>query len=160
MTCSNWSIGIDQYWRLEHTMIGKTYDRLQVGETAEFSKTFSESDIYLYAGITGDFNPAHLNESYAQQTYFKTRIAHGMLVAGLISAVIGTRLPGSGTIYVSQTLNFLAPVQIGDTITATVEIMEKLDKKKVRLKTTCINQNGQTVLDGEALVSPPRLPKK
>jgi 3-hydroxybutyryl-CoA dehydratase len=145
---------------LRCTMIGKTYDQLSIGETAKFSKTISESDIYLYAGITGDFNPAHINETYAWKTHFKTRIAHGMLAAGLISAVIGTRLPGPGTIYVNQTLNFLAPVQIGDTITAAVEIIEKLDKKKVRLKTVCINQDGKIVLDGEALVSPPRLPKK
>ena len=142
---------------MEHTMIGKTYDELQVGEKAQFSKTISESDIYLYAGITGDLNPAHIDESYARKTYFKTRIAHGMLVAGLISAVIGTRLPGPGTIYVNQTLNFLAPVQIGDTITATVEVLEKLDKKKVRMKTVCINQDGKTVLEGESLVSPPRM---
>ena len=137
-------------------MIGKTYDEIQVGEKVEFSKTISESDVYLYAGITGDFNPAHINESYAGNTFFKTRIAHGMLVAGLISAVIGTRLPGPGTIYVKQTLNFLAPVQIGDTITASVEVVEKLAKKKVRMATICANQDGKTVLDGEALVSPPR----
>jgi 3-hydroxybutyryl-CoA dehydratase len=141
-------------------MIGKSYDQLVIGETAEFSKTISESDIYLYAGISGDFNPAHINESYARKTYFKTRIAHGMLVAGLISALIGTRLPGPGTIYVKQTLNFLAPVHIGDTITARVEIMEKLDRKQVRIKTVCVNQEGKTVLDGEALVSPPRPPRE
>jgi 3-hydroxybutyryl-CoA dehydratase len=137
-------------------MIGKTYDELRVGEAAQFSKTISESDVYLYAGITGDFNPAHINETYARNTYFKTRIAHGMLVAGLISAVIGTRLPGPGTVYVNQTLTFLAPVQIGDTITATVEVLEKLAKKKIRMKTVCTNQDGKRVLDGEALVSPPR----
>jgi 3-hydroxybutyryl-CoA dehydratase len=137
-------------------MIGKTYDELQVGETAQFSKTISESDIYLYAGITGDLNPAHINEAYAAKTTFKTRIAHGMLVAGLISTVIGTQLPGPGTIYVSQTLNFLAPVQMGDTITAMVEVLEKQDKKKVLMKTVCINQHRKSVLEGEALVSPPR----
>lgn len=140
-------------------MTGKTYDKIQVGETADFSKTISESDVYLYAGITGDFNPAHLNESYALKTYFKTRIAHGMLIAGLISAVIGTKLPGPGTVYVNQTLNFLAPVHMGDTITALVEVVEKLDRKKVRLKTVCINQDDRMVLDGEALVSPPRPPQ-
>ena len=137
-------------------MLGKTYDQIEVGETAEFSKTISESDVYLYAGITGDFNPAHIDESYARKTFFKTRIAHGMLLSGLISAVIGTRLPGPGTVYVRQTLDFLAPVHMGDTITARVEVIEKLDKKKVSLKTACINQEGQTVLGGEALVSPPR----
>ena len=137
-------------------MIGKTYDELRVGEKAQFSKTISESDIYLYSGITGDLNPAHINEAYARKTTFKTRIAHGMLVAGLISGVIATQLPGPGTIYVQQTLNFLAPVQIGDTITAMVEVFEKQKKKKVRMKTVCVNQEGQLVLDGEALVSPPR----
>lgn len=138
-------------------MIGKTYDQLKVGEMSEFSKTISESDVYMYAGISGDFNPAHINEAYAQNTFFKNRIAHGMLTAGFISAVIGTQLPGPGTIYMSQTLNFLAPVRIGDTITARVRVSEKLDgKKRVRLETTCSNQDGEQVISGEALVSPPR----
>ena len=137
-------------------MIGKTYDQLIPGDSAELSKTFSESDIYLYAGISGDFNPAHVNEAYARNTFFKTRIAHGMLSAGLISAVIGTQLPGPGSIYMQQTLSFLAPVYMGDTITACVEVVEKMDKKKVRLKTTCMNQDAVIVLEGEAIVSPPR----
>ena len=137
-------------------MNGKTYDQIHIGDSAEFSKTFSEVDIYLYAGISGDFNPAHINEVYARKTHFKTRIAHGMLSAGLISAVIGTQLPGPGSIYMQQTLSFLAPVYMGDTVTARVEIMEKVDKKKVRLKTTCLNQDAVIVLEGEALVSPPR----
>ena len=137
-------------------MVGKTYDQICLGDTAEFSKTFSEADIYLYAGISGDFNPAHVNEAYARNTYFKTRIAHGMLPAGLISAVIGTQLPGAGSIYMQQTLSFLAPVHMGDTITARVEVVEKIDKKKVRLKTICTNQNEVIVLEGEAVVSPPR----
>ena len=138
-------------------MIGKTIDELKVGEQASFSKTISESDVYLYAGITGDFNPAHVNEAYAQTTAFKTRIAHGMLTAGFISNLLGTRLPGPGSIYMSQNLKFLAPVTFGDTITATVEVIEILtEKKRVRLKTTCANQEGTIVLDGEALISPPR----
>jgi len=137
-------------------MTGKTYDQIHIGDRAEFSKTFSEADIYLYAGISGDFNPAHINEAYARNTYFKTRIAHGMLSAGLISAVIGTQLPGPGSIYMQQTLSFLAPVHMGDTVTARVEVVEKMDKKKVRLKTICLNQDGVIVLEGEALVSPPR----
>ncbi len=142
-------------------MIGKTIGKLKIGDTAEFAKTVSESDIYLYAGITGDFNPAHINEDYAKNTFFKTRIAHGMLSAGFISTVIGTKLPGTGSIYVKQDLRFLAPVRIGDTITARVEIIEIIaEKKRVRLKTTCINQEGIQVLDGEAVVSPPKSPKK
>ncbi len=138
-------------------MIGKTFDELTVGDTAEFAKTISESDVYSYAGITGDLNPAHVNEAYAEKTFFKTRIAHGMLVGGLISTVIGTQLPGPGTIYMKQSLSFLAPVKIGDTITARVTVLEKLPEKgRIRLKTTCINKEGAVVIDGEALVSPPR----
>jgi 3-hydroxybutyryl-CoA dehydratase len=142
-------------------MIGKTFDQLKIGDSDRFSKTVTDTDIYLFAGVTGDFNPAHIDEAYAQGTFFKTRIAHGMLSAGFISAVIGTRLPGPGTVYMRQTLDFLAPVRIGDTVTATVEVIEKMeDKKRVRLRTTCVNQEGTRILDGEALVSPPRLPKK
>jgi len=141
-------------------MIGKTFDELKVGDLDRFSKTVTDADIYLFAGVTGDLNPAHIDESYAQGTFFKTRIAHGMLSAGFVSAVIGTRLPGPGTVYMQQTLDFLAPVHIGDTVTATVEVIEKLqEKRRVRLKTTCTNQEGTTVLGGEALVSPPRPPK-
>lgn len=138
-------------------MKGKTIDELKVGDAAEFAKTVTESDVYLYAGVTGDLNPAHINEHYAQSTFFKTRIAHGMLTAGFISAVIGTRLPGPGTIYMQQTLRFLSPVRMGDTITARVEVIEIVsEKKRARLNTVCVNQEGVVVLDGEAVVSPPR----
>jgi 3-hydroxybutyryl-CoA dehydratase len=139
---------------------GKSIDRLQVGDVAEFAKTVAETDIYLYAGITGDFNPAHVNEAYAKNTFFKTRIAHGMLTAGFISAIIANQLPGPGTIYLKQDLSFLAPVRIGDTITARVEVRElNIEKNRVRLKTTCSNQDGVIVLEGEGLVSPPKAPK-
>ncbi|MCD6486599.1 MAG: MaoC family dehydratase [Syntrophobacterales bacterium] len=138
-------------------MSGKTIENLKVGDNAEFTKTVSETDIYLYAGVSGDFNPAHINEEYAKETFFKTRIAHGMLPAGFISAVIGTKLPGPGTIYLDQNLKFLAPVRIGDAITARVEVEEIMtEKNRVRLKTACINQDGTTVLEGEGVVSPPR----
>ena len=141
-------------------MIGLSIDKLSVGQSARFSKTITETDIYLYAGISGDFNPAHVNEQYAAKTFFKTRIAHGMLTASFISTLIGTILPGPGSIYMRQELNFLAPVKIGDTVTAIAEVAEIIaDKKPVRLKTWCINQDGTTVLDGEALVSPPRAAK-
>lgn len=141
----------------QNPMIGKTIDELKLGDSAKFTKTISESDVYLFAGVTGDFNPAHVNEEYAKDTYFKTRIAHGLLTASFISTVIGTMLPGPGSIYMRQEVNFLAPVKIGDTITACIEISEILtDKKRVRIKTYCINQEGKTVVDGEALVSPPR----
>jgi 3-hydroxybutyryl-CoA dehydratase len=141
-------------------MMGRTFDQLEVGDSDRFSKTVTEADIYLFAGVSGDMNPAHIDETYAKGTFFKTRIAHGILSAGFISAVIGTRLPGPGTVYMRQTLNFLAPVRIGDTVTATVEVIEKLkEKKRVRLKTTCFNQDGIQVIDGEAIVSPPRPPQ-
>jgi 3-hydroxybutyryl-CoA dehydratase len=140
-------------------MNGKAIGKLKVGDSAEFTKTVSETDIYLYAGVSGDFNPAHINEDYAKETFFKTRIAHGMLPASFISAVIGMKLPGPGTIYLDQSLKFLAPVRIGDTITARVEVVEIMStKNKVRLKTTCANQDEITVLEGEAIVSPP-IPK-
>ena len=142
-------------------MNGKTIEELKIGDKAQFAKTVSESDIYLYSGVTGDFNPAHLNEMYAKETHFKTRIAHGMLIGGFVSTVIGNQLPGPGTIYLRQELNFLAPVRIGDTITAEVEVKDILvEKKHVRLKTTCLNQYEEQVVDGEAIVSPPRVIKK
>lgn len=138
-------------------MKGKTISELHVGLSAQMAKTVSESDVYLYAGITGDFNPAHINQAYSQETIFKGRIAHGMLSAGFISAVLGTQLPGPGTIYEQQTLNFKAPVALGDTITAVVEVIEIMsERKRVRLKTVCTNQIGTVVLEGEAIVSPPR----
>ena len=139
---------------------GKSIDKLKVGDAAEFAKTVTETDIYLYAGITGDFNPAHVNEVYAKSTFFKTRIAHGMLTAGFISAIIANQLPGPGTIYLKQDLSFLAPVHIGDTITGRVEILELIpEKNRVRIKTTCSNQDGVMVISGEGLVSPPKAPK-
>ena len=136
---------------------GKSINELKVGDKAEFSKTISESDVYLYAGITGDFNPAHVDEEYARNTFFEGRIAHGMLTAGFISTVLASQLPGPGTIYVSQELRFLAPVRMGDTLTARAEVVEIIpDKNKVRLKTTCVIQDGTMVLEGEAVVSPPK----
>jgi 3-hydroxybutyryl-CoA dehydratase len=150
----------DQTRKGWHVVIGKTIEDLRVGERAEFTKTISESDVYLYAGVTGDLNPAHINEEYAKKTFFKTRIAHGMLLGGLVSAVLGNRLPGPGTVYIRQNMEFLAPVHIGDTITASVEVMEILQKvRRVKLRTKCVEQHGTTVLDGEALVSPPKKPK-
>jgi 3-hydroxybutyryl-CoA dehydratase len=141
-------------------MIGKTIEELKVGDTAKFSKTVSESDVYLFAGVTGDLNPAHVSEEFAKDTFFKTRIAHGMLSASFISTVIGTMLPGPGSVYMRQEANFLAPVKFGDTVTAVVEVAEIIaDKKRVRLKTYCLNQEKTIVVDGEALVSPPRAPK-
>ncbi len=127
------------------------------GDAAQFSKTVSESDIYLYAGITGDLNPAHIDEKHAEKTFFKKRIAHGMLLGGFISNVIAMKLPGPGTIYLSQSLQFTAPVYIGDTVTAIVTVIEIGENhKKLKLETKCINQDGKTVVEGTAIVSPPR----
>lgn len=134
----------------------KTYDQINVGDKAEVEKTVSESDVYLFAGISGDLNPAHINERVSKDTMFGGRIAHGMLSAGFISAVLGMQLPGPGTIYLSQTLKFKAPVKIGDTVRAEAVVVEKLEKGRVRLETKCYNQNGDVVIDGEAMVLAPR----
>lgn len=137
-------------------MIGKTIDEMNIGDTAEFTKTVTETDVYLYAGVTGDLNPAHINETFAKGTLYKGRIVHGMLSAGLISAVFGMSLPGAGTIYISQSLEFKRPVRIGDTITARVEVIEKFpEKNRVKFRTTCVNQADKPVVDGEAIVMPP-----
>lgn len=136
--------------------MGYTYEEIKIGDKASFEKTVTETDIYLYAGITGDLNPAHINQRAAENSMFKGRIAHGMLSAGFISAVLGMHLPGSGTIYLSQELKFMAPVFIGDTIRAEAEVIEKMEKGRIRLKTVCYNQEGKTVLDGFAVVLAPK----
>lgn len=136
--------------------MGKTYEQINIGDKASMEKTVGESDVYLFAGITGDFNPAHINHEAAKDTKFGGRIAHGILTAGFVSAVLGMQLPGPGTIYLSQQLVFKGPVKIGDTVKAVVEVVEKLEKGRVRLKTTCYNQDGMQVLDGEALVIAPK----
>ena len=128
----------------------------QVGQSASFSKTISETDVYGFAGITGDFNPLHVNAREAQTGQFGERIAHGMLSASFISTVIATSLPGPGTIYMSQEVKFLKPVKFGDTITATVVIKELLERGKVRLHTFVKNQDGELVVDGFALVKLPQ----
>jgi len=126
---------------------------IHVGDVAELAKTVTESDIVLFAGVTGDFNPVHIDAEAAKKSVFGERIAHGMLSAGFISAVLGMRLPGSGSIYLSQTLRFTKPVRIGDTVTARVEVLEVVSaKRRVRLATSCRNQNGEVVVDGEAVV--------
>lgn len=138
-------------------MKGMTIGELKIGDNAYFQKTITETDVYLYAGVTGDLNPAHINEEYAKDTFFKSRIAHGMLTAGLVSAVLGMKLPGPGTIYLGQELKFTAPVRINDTIKAEVEVAEIItEKNRIKLRTTCTNQNGEVVLDGVATVMPPK----
>src|SRR5688572_14065387 len=132
------------------------YADLAVGQAAEFSKTVTEADVVLFAGITGDFNSAHVDEVSASKSRFKGRIAHGLLSAGFISACIAMRLPGPGSIYLSQSLRFVRPVRIGDTVTARVTIAELIPpKRRVRLTTQCHNQQGELVIDGEATVQVP-----
>jgi 3-hydroxybutyryl-CoA dehydratase len=134
---------------------GICFEDMEIGQTASIGKTITEADILMFAAVSTDTNPVHLNAEYASHTPFKERIAHGMLSAGLISAVLGTKLPGEGTIYMSQSLRFRRPVKIGDTVTATVEVTA-LDpvKKRATLKTTCFVA-GKAVIEGEALVMPP-----
>jgi 3-hydroxybutyryl-CoA dehydratase len=132
------------------------FEDLQPGQSAAMSKTVTEADVILFAGVTGDFNPAHLDQVYAERSRFGGRIAHGMLSAGFISAVLAMRLPGPGTIYLSQSLRFLRPVRIGDTVTARVEVAELMPaRRRVRLLTTCSNQQGEALVEGEALVMVP-----
>jgi 3-hydroxybutyryl-CoA dehydratase len=136
---------------------GKTIDELKVGDSAQISRTITEGDIELFARLTGDFNPVHLNQAYAEKTMFKGRIAHGLLSVGLLSNILGNILPGYGTIYLSQEVKFLAPVRIGDTITARVEVIELIpEKNRAKFRTTCINQDGKMVIDGVAWGMPPQ----
>jgi 3-hydroxybutyryl-CoA dehydratase len=136
---------------------GLTIKELNIGDKASFQKTITETDVYLYAGITGDLNPAHINQVESEKSIFQGRIAHGMLTAGLVSAVLGMQLPGPGSIYLGQELKFMAPVKIGDTIKAEVEVIEKFeDKNRIKLSTVCTNQNGVEVLIGVATIMPPK----
>ncbi len=136
---------------------GKSIHELKVGDSAQISKTITETDIELFAKAIGDFNPIHTHEAYAQKTQFKGRIAHGALSLGFISAILGNILPGHGAIYLSQEVKFLAPVRIGDTITAKVEVMELIpEKNRVKFRTSCMNQEGKIVVDGTAWAMPPR----
>lgn len=137
-------------------MLENTYSELKVGDTGYVEKTISETDVYQYAGITGDFSWLHVNEMRAEFGHFKTRIVHGMLLVGLISNVVGNQMPGAGTIYETQTVKFLKPCYIGDTVRAQTEVLQKLEHGRVRLRTTCVNQKGDILLDGEAIAIPPR----
>lgn len=129
------------------------FDEIVVGQGAEFSKTITDEDVMSFARVTGDFNPVHVDEIAAASSRFGGRIAHGMLSAGLISAAIAGKLPGPSSIYLSQTLRFTLPVRIGDTVTAYVRVLELIEgKRRVKLSTVCRNQNGETVVEGEALV--------
>ena len=126
---------------------------LQVGDTASVVKTITDDDIRAFADLTGDHNPVHLDDDFAKQTRFGRRIAHGMLSAGLISSVLANKLPGTGTVYLSQSLSFVAPVYPGDTVTARVRVTKvREDKPIVTLETICTNQRGEPVIRGEAVV--------
>ncbi len=130
---------------------------LAVGQSASRARIVSDTDVVLYAAVTGDLNPAHVDEAAARASRFGGRIAHGMLSGGFISALMASELPGAGSIYLTQSLRFVRPVHIGDTITTRVEIVELLEtKRRVRLATSCRNQRDELVLDGEALVLVPR----
>ena len=134
-----------------------TISDMKVGDSSTMSKTISEADVYLFAGITGDLNPAHMDEVAASKSRFKKRIAHGMLSAGFISAVLGMKLPGPGTIYLGQELAFTKPVYFGDTVTATCTVSSMdLDRNIVKIETICTNQDDIVVTKGMATVMPPK----
>jgi 3-hydroxybutyryl-CoA dehydratase len=140
------------YERAKH-VVEKSYADIHVGDKAEVVKTIAEEDIVAFAELTGDVNPIHLDEEFAKKTFFKGRIVHGMLTASFISTVLGTQLPGTNTIYLSQNVKFKAPVKIGDTITAIAEVIEKRDDKKlIKLRTNIVNQDQKVVVEGEAMV--------
>jgi 3-hydroxybutyryl-CoA dehydratase len=130
--------------------------KFSIGDAATFSKTLSESDLYLYAGITGDLNPIHVDEEYAKTTRYKRRIAHGLLPSSFICPVLGTKLPGEGTIHISQELYFLEPVFIGDTLTVRIEFIEIINLRRWKMKSQIFNQNNVLVVDGFSVVKPPK----
>lgn len=132
------------------------YEALEVGQTASYSKSVEERDILLFAALSGDHNPVHLDAEYAATTMFKERIAHGMFSGALISAAVACTLPGPGTIYVGQQMSFQKPVKLGDTLTVRLEILEKLPKFRVRIATRVFNQHDELVVDGEAEIIAPR----
>jgi acyl dehydratase len=140
-------------------MIGLTIDSIAVGDSAQLTRRVSDDDIAAFVHAVGDYNPVHSDHQYAAGTVFKAPIAPGIWTAGLVSAVIGTRLPGPGAIYVSQELKFLKPVKSGDSISARVEVIEvSREKNRIRLRTMCTNQRAEDVLSGEAVVMPSRTP--
>jgi 3-hydroxybutyryl-CoA dehydratase len=133
------------------------WDTIQVGDKASHGKTITETDLVLFAGISGDYNPMHMNIEYAKTTQFKKRIVHGVVSVSLIAGVLGMKLPGPGTVHVSQTANFKKPVFINDTLTAEAVVLEKFTKKEgalhfIRLQTNVFNQHHELVTEGEALV--------
>jgi 3-hydroxybutyryl-CoA dehydratase len=138
---------------------GYYFEDLAPGMSAVFSKTITEADLLMFAGVSGDTNPLHLDEEFASRTMFESRIAHGMLTASLVSTVLGTRLPGPGAVYVNQSLRFLAPVRIGDTVIARASVKElEVERRRVKMTTVCM-VGDKKVLDGEAVLMLPRQPE-
>lgn len=138
------------------TLENQTYDEISIGQKASYSHTLTENDITLFAAVSGDVNPVHLDAEYAATTMFKERIAHGAWTGAIISAALALELPGPGTIYLGQSLSFRAPVKIGDTITVTLEVTDKRDDKRiVTLDCTATNQHGKKVATGTAEVMAP-----
>lgn len=132
---------------------GVPFDELEVGMAAERATTVTETHLVLFAGLTGDFNPLHVDAAAAARSRFGGRVAHGILTAGFVSALLGTELPGPGCVYLGQSLRFPAPVRPGDTVTARVEVTEIVpERRRVRLRTTCVREDGDEVLEGEAEV--------
>ncbi|MFX1284261.1 MAG: MaoC family dehydratase [Promethearchaeota archaeon] len=139
-------------------MVNLSYSEIKIGQKAELVRTVTEDDIRKFADVSGDRNPIHLDEEFAKRTFFHGRVAHGMLSAAFISTVLASKLPGPGSIYLKQEIIFKKPVRIGDTITVAVEVIDKDDEKeRVILKTTCINQDNELVVDGKATVLPMKL---
>ena len=137
---------------------GLYFEDLKLGQTAIFARTITETDIVLFAGISGDTNPIHINEEFASTTMFSGRIAHGMLTAAFISTVLGTRLPGPGAIYVSQSLRFKAPVRAGDTAVCRATVTDLLPEKKRATLSTVVTVGNKVVLEGEAVLMVPQRP--
>ncbi len=141
--------------RSDNTLENRTYDELQIGDCAQYQRHCSERDIILMAATSGDENPVHLDESFAEQSQFGGRIAHGIWTGSLVSAAVGLYLPGPGTIYLHQDFYFKRPVKLGDSLIATVTVAEKREKNQVLLDVLVVNQKGKVVLDGTSLVMAP-----
>jgi len=146
---------MDDVRSYDDEIVGYFIEDLSVGMSASFQRTVTDADIVLFAGVSGDTNPVHINEEYAKKTFFKGRIAHGMLGAAYISTVLGTRMPGPGAVYVSQNLRFRAPVRAGDTVTARVTVAEIILEKRRALMNTMVTVGDTVVIEGDATVSLP-----
>lgn len=128
-----------------------TYDELYIGQKESITKTITQGDLHVFAGLVNDYSPIHLNKEFGAASPFKQNIAHGFISGSLFSTLVGCQLPGAGALYVSQTLNFKAPVYVGDTITASLEVIEKGQKGSFTMKATAVNQNGVVVVEGVAV---------